>query len=159
MEFLLYQQSQIFSRMYKKAFKGNQGWANGIVPSCSSQISSGTTENLQALNAKLQTAEDKCTFYCIYLAIRRGFTLFRMTTNTKPVLWNYARIRVLPFLNNPKDPDPSYKMDLDFKIVLEGKKLCLITEEIRYLVLMKVQEELLLSPRCWCLCPLADGFG
>ena len=26
----------------------------------------------------------------------------------------YAIIRVLSFLNNPKDLDPSYKMDLDF---------------------------------------------
>ena len=37
------------------------------------------------------------------------------------------------FLNNPKDLDPSYKMDLDFRIVLEGEKLCLIIEEIQEL--------------------------
>ena len=30
------------------------------------------------------------------------------------------------FLNNPKNLDPSYKMDLDFWIVLEGKKVHLI---------------------------------
>ena len=41
---------------------------------------------------------------------------------TKSVLWNFAIIRVLPFQNNAKDLDPSYKMDLDFWIVLEGKK-------------------------------------
>ena len=33
---------------------------------------------------------------------------------TKSVLWNYAIIQVLPFLNNPRDEDPSYKTDLDF---------------------------------------------
>ena len=27
----------------------------------------------------------------------------------------------LPFLNIPKDLDPSYKTDLDFWVVLEGK--------------------------------------
>ena len=31
-----------------------------------------------------------------------------------PVLCALAVIRVLPFLNTPKDLDPSYKMDLDF---------------------------------------------
>ena len=47
---------------------------------------------------------------------KMGFSLCRMTTNTKPILQNFARIRVLPFtcLNNPKDLDLSYKMDLDF---------------------------------------------
>ena len=55
---------------------------------------------------------------------KMGFALSRMTIN-------FAIIRVLPFLNNPKDLDPSYKMDLDFWIVLEGEKLCPITEEIR----------------------------
>ena len=48
---------------------------------------------------------------------------------------NFAIIQVLSFLNNPKDLDPSYKMDLDFfGIVLEENKLSLITEEILYLV-------------------------
>ena len=40
-----------------------------------------------------------------------------MSTNNQTsqiVLWNFAVIQVLPFLNNPKDLDPSYKMDLDF---------------------------------------------
>ena len=36
-----------------------------------------------------------------------------MTTNTKSVLYNFAIIWVLPFENNPKDLDLSYKMDLD----------------------------------------------
>ena len=45
-----------------------------------------------------------------------GFPLSRMTSNliTKSVLWNFATIQILPFLNNPKDLDPSYKMDLNF---------------------------------------------
>ena len=49
---------------------------------------------------------------------------------TKSVLWNFAIIRVLPFLNNPKDLDPSYKTNLDFWDCFERKKLRLITEEI-----------------------------
>ena len=42
----------------------------------------------------------------------------------KFVLWNFALIQVLPFLNNPKD------LDLDFG-VSEVKKIHLITKEIR----------------------------
>ena len=37
-----------------------------------------------------------------------------MSTNNQSVLRNFAVIRVLPFQNNPKDLDLSYKMDLDF---------------------------------------------
>ena len=55
------------------------------------------------------------TRYRINLAIRRGFPLSRMSTKMfKSVLCKFAVIRVLPFLNNPKDLDLSYKMDLDF---------------------------------------------
>ena len=36
-----------------------------------------------------------------------------------------------PFLNNPKDLDPSCKMDLDLWDCFGRKKICLITEEIR----------------------------
>ena len=71
--------------------------------------------------------------YCIYSAIRRGFPLSRMITITKSILQNYAVILILPILNNPKDLDLSYKMDLDFS----GRKiLCLITEEIWYILLL-----------------------
>ena len=59
-------------------------------------------------------------------AIRRVFPTLQVT---KSVLRNFAITQVLPFLNNPKDLDPSYRMDLDFWDHLEGKKLCLITEE------------------------------
>ena len=33
---------------------------------------------------------------------------------TKSVLWNFAILGILPFQNNSRDLDPSYKMDLDF---------------------------------------------
>ena len=54
--------------------------------------------------------------------IRRGFPSLEGVQIIKSVLCNVAVIRVLPFLNNPKDLDPSDKTDLDFGIVLEGKK-------------------------------------
>ena len=40
---------------------------------------------------------------------------------------------VLPFLNNPKDLNLSYKTDLDLWDCFGMKNLCLITEEIQYL--------------------------
>ena len=46
--------------------------------------------------------------------IRRAFLSLEWVQITKSVQWNFAIIRVLPFLNNLKDLDPSYKMDLDF---------------------------------------------
>ena len=58
--------------------------------------------------------------YRIYLAIRWGFPLSRITTN-KSVLQNFALIQVLSILNNPKDLDPSYKIYKILGIVLEGK--------------------------------------
>ena len=42
------------------------------------------------------------------------FPLSRMTTNNEIRPMKFAIIRVLPFLNNPKDLDPSYKTGLDF---------------------------------------------
>ena len=71
--------------------------------------------------------------YRISPAIRRGFPLSRIWLQiTKSVQWNFAIIRILPFLNNLKDLDPSYKMDLDFWNCLEGESLRLIIGEIRY---------------------------
>ena len=52
---------------------------------------------------------------------------------TKSVLQNFAIIRVVPFLNNSKYLDPSYKVDLDFWDCFGMKKLCLITKEIWYI--------------------------
>ena len=40
----------------------------------------------------------------------------------------------LPVLNNAKDLDPSYKMDLDFWNCFGRNKHCFTTEEIRYLL-------------------------
>ena len=60
-----------------------------------------------------------------------GFSHYKMTTNNYISPMYFAMIWVLPFLNSPKDLDLSYKTDLDFWIILEGKKnLCLIIEEI-----------------------------
>ena len=63
--------------------------------------------------------------YRIYLAIRQGIPLSRMTTITTSVLGKFAKIQVLPFLNNPKDLAPSYKMDLDFLDCFGRKKTVL----------------------------------
>ena len=59
------------------------------------------------------------------------FRFCRMTTSnyTSPI--NLCYNTILTFLNNPKDLDPSYKMDLDIWNVLEGKKIHLKAEEIR----------------------------
>ena len=61
--------------------------------------------------------------YSIYSAIRRRvYPLSRMVTITKSVLWSFALTRVLPFLNIPKDLEPSYKTKLDFWNCL-GRKI------------------------------------
>ena len=54
----------------------------------------------------------------------------RYVFNHIQIIRNFAIIWVLPFLNNSKDLDQSYKMDLDFLDCLEGEKLFLITKEI-----------------------------
>ena len=51
--------------------------------------------------------------YHIYLAVKQGLALLELLQITELVQRKFA-IRVLPFLNNPKDLGPSYKMDLDF---------------------------------------------
>ena len=45
-----------------------------------------------------------------------------MSTNNQISPMQFCCYLVLPFLNNPKDLDLSYKTDLDFGIVFEGKK-------------------------------------
>ena len=53
--------------------------------------------------------------YRIFSAIRWDFSLSRIITNDYLlVLWNLAIIRILPFLNSPKNLDLSCKTDLDF---------------------------------------------
>ena len=49
-----------------------------------------------------------------YSAIRRGFSFSRIGTNKQISPLQFCCNTSLPFLNNPKDLDPSYKMDLDF---------------------------------------------
>ena len=50
-------------------------------------------------------------------------------------------IQVLLFLNNAKDLDPSYKMDLDFRNCFgRGKKLHLFSKEIRYMYDFQAEE-------------------
>ena len=71
--------------------------------------------------------------YRIYSAIRRGFPSLEWVQIIKSVLCNFAVIRVLPFLNNPKDLDQSFKTDLDFWGCFGRKKHPLISEEIWYL--------------------------
>ena len=68
---------------------------------------------------------------------KTGFPLSRMTTYNLISLLSFALIQVLPFLNNPKDVDPSYKMDLEFWDCFGRKKLCLITNEIWYISVYK----------------------
>ena len=51
--------------------------------------------------------------YRIYPAIRWVFGPLEWLQITKLVLWKFAIIPILPFLNNPKGLDSSYKMDLD----------------------------------------------
>ena len=69
--------------------------------------------------------------YHIYPAIRRGFAPLEWLQITTSVQWNFAIIPMLPFLNNPKDLDPSYKTNLDLWDCFGRKKLHLITEEMR----------------------------
>ena len=62
---------------------------------------------------------------------KTGLSLSRMNTNNQISPLHFAVIRVLPFLNNPKDLDLSYKTDLDFWDCFGRKKHRLISEEIR----------------------------
>ena len=62
----------------------------------------------------------------MFLAIRQVF-FSRMTTNNwlqiiSLILWNFAIIRVLLFLNNSRNLDPSYQTDLDFCWDCFGRK-------------------------------------
>ena len=68
------------------------------------------------LNLQASSAESDSNQNIPYLfGYKTGFSLSRMSTKIiKSVLFNFAVIQVLPFLNNPKHLDPSYKLDLDF---------------------------------------------
>ena len=73
--------------------------------------------------------EDKgkiATAYCIYPAISWSFPLSRMITNNKSSPMQFRYKQLLPFLNDPKNRDPSYKTDLDFWDCFEGKKFSVL---------------------------------
>ena len=61
--------------------------------------------------------------YHIFPAIRRGFRPARMTSNNliSPMKFCY-NTNSTPFLNNAKDLDPSYKMDLELLDCFGRKK-------------------------------------
>ena len=69
-------------------------------------------EKISVISHKLNTAAPHWN-YRIYPAIRQVFSPLEWLQITKLVLRNLAIIPILPFLNNPKDLDLSYKMDLD----------------------------------------------
>ena len=52
--------------------------------------------------------------YRIYSDIRWVFPSLEWPQITKSFIWNFAMMQILPFLNNPKALDPSYKTYLDF---------------------------------------------
>ena len=82
-------------------------------------------------SASFKNHKSKILTIPIYSAIRWGFPSLQWVQIIKSVLCNFAVIRVLPFLNNPKDLDPSNKMDLDFWDCFgRKKKHHLINEEI-----------------------------
>ena len=60
--------------------------------------------------------------YRIFPAIRRGFRPSRMTSNNLISPMNFAIIPTLPFLNNAKVLDPSYKTDLELLDCFGRKK-------------------------------------
>ena len=60
--------------------------------------------------------------YTMFLWLDLGFPSLGRLQITKSIPGNFTIIRALPFLNNPKNLDPSYKMDLDFKDCLGRKK-------------------------------------
>ena len=69
----------------------------------------------------------------IYHKFSHGAAFYTLNGKNVNVMLEFAIIQVLPFLNNPKDLDPSYKMDLAFWDPFgREKKLCHITKEMWY---------------------------
>ena len=62
------------------------------------------------------------SIYHIYLAIRQGFPLSRVTTNNLISPMKSCYYKVLFFLNNPKDLKLSYNRDLDFFLLFWKEK-------------------------------------
>ena len=73
--------------------------------------------------AELHKTEYVILGYRIFPAIRRGFRPSKLTSNTLiSPMKNFAIIPTLPFLNNAKVLDPSYKMDLELLDCFGRKK-------------------------------------
>ena len=68
---------------------------------------------LNILSIFFPRKQSVCKICLSYLfGYKMGFFPFlEWLQRTKSVPWNFARIQVLPFLNNPKDLDQSYKTD------------------------------------------------
>ena len=56
----------------------------------------------------------RCQSLPYLFSYKTAFPLSRMTTNNYISPIKFCSNTSLSFLNNPKDLDPSYKMDLDF---------------------------------------------
>ena len=57
---------------------------------------------------------DNFSKYCIYLVIRQGFPLSRKTTNNQISPLKFCYNTSFSLSKQPKDLDPSYRMDIDF---------------------------------------------
>ena len=71
----------------------------------------------------------ECLILCICSAIKQGFPLSKMTAELRINLKEFKYEIGIPYQNNPKNLDPSYKMDLDFWDCFGREKVCLMTEE------------------------------
>ena len=86
-------------------------WALDWLAGSSKQKESKQNAIAEVLDAQILTNCQKWKYLFGYNAVFLSLVLLQITLS---VLWNFAIIRVLPFLNNSKDLDPSYMMDLDF---------------------------------------------
>lgn len=69
-----------------------------------------------------QTWFDWAGWHTVFIRLWWDFPLSRMTTNNRISPMKFCIIQVLPFLNNPKDLDLFYKMDIDIWDCFRMKK-------------------------------------
>ena len=83
----------------------------------------------------LNTDKDRnCIHVLTYLlAIRRSVSIPKLPRICKSVLHNSSGRLVFLLQNKPQNLEPSYKMDLDFCVVLKEKNSCLIIKVLWYL--------------------------
>ena len=96
-------------------------WATGLLSVSNVNIKVGWKYQGSVVRGIISHHYEFVSQYRIYLAKRGGFPSLEWLQISKSVLWNFAIIWVLPFLNNSKDLDPSNKLGLDFWVVLEEK--------------------------------------